>query len=248
MHKTLRVMHATETEAVELASYLLKEVAYSWFELWEDYREEGSPPARWNEFTDAFIDHFLPAETKAARAAEFECLRQGNLSVWEYHMRFAHLSKYAIYMLPTMEAKVRHFVQGLSPLVINEVSTAALNSDMNYGKIVAFAQATEDQKLKRKTNQDNNKKTRSAGNFSGSYNRGDGGKELHRRVSSGPTQSVIQSLARSLPSGPDQQQWSHSMPDQGNKGSNQQDQLSGNYQLLQRPTCPKCRRRHLGVC
>ncbi|XP_070057814.1 uncharacterized protein [Nicotiana tomentosiformis] len=71
MHKTVRVMRATETEGVELASYRLKSVAYSWFEMWEDSREEGSPPARWSEFADAFIDHFLPAETKADHAVEF---------------------------------------------------------------------------------------------------------------------------------------------------------------------------------
>jgi len=58
-------------------------------------------------------------------------------------MRFAYLSKYAIYMLPTLEARVRRFVQGLSPLVINEAAIAALNSNMNYGKMVAFAQATD---------------------------------------------------------------------------------------------------------
>ncbi|XP_070034622.1 uncharacterized protein [Nicotiana tomentosiformis] len=44
MHKTFRVIHATETEGVELASYRLKGVAYSWFELWEESHEEGSPP------------------------------------------------------------------------------------------------------------------------------------------------------------------------------------------------------------
>ncbi|XP_075102006.1 uncharacterized protein LOC142177415 [Nicotiana tabacum] len=77
MHKTLQVMRVTETEGVELASYLLKEVAYSWFELWEESREEGSPSVKWGEFTDAFIDHFLLAETKPAHAAEFENLRQG---------------------------------------------------------------------------------------------------------------------------------------------------------------------------
>ncbi|XP_070046770.1 uncharacterized protein [Nicotiana tomentosiformis] len=75
MHKTLRVMRATETKGVDLASYHLKGVAYSWFEMWEDSREEGSPPARWSEFADAFIDHFLPAETKAARAVKFETLK-----------------------------------------------------------------------------------------------------------------------------------------------------------------------------
>ncbi|XP_070045394.1 uncharacterized protein [Nicotiana tomentosiformis] len=121
MHKTLRVMRATETEAVELASYLLKEVAYSWFELWEESREERSPPVRWGEFADAFIDHFLPAETK-----------------------------------------------GLSPLVINEATTAALNSDMTYGKMVAFAQATETRKLRNIIEREGSNKARSTGKFGGS--------------------------------------------------------------------------------
>ncbi|XP_070042635.1 uncharacterized protein [Nicotiana tomentosiformis] len=145
MHKSLRVMRATETEGVELAAYRLKGVAYSWFELWDDSRDKGSPPSRWSESADAFMDHFLPAETRAAHAAEFENLKQGSKSVWEYHMEFVRMSKYAILMLPAMEAKVRRFVQGLSPLVINKAATAPLNSDMNYGKMVAFAQAIENQ-------------------------------------------------------------------------------------------------------
>nr|XP_009797667.1 PREDICTED: uncharacterized protein LOC104244062 [Nicotiana sylvestris] len=75
MHKTLRVMRATEMEGVELVTYHLKGVAYSWFEMWEDSRDEGSSPARWSKFMDAFMDHFLPVETKAACAAEFENLK-----------------------------------------------------------------------------------------------------------------------------------------------------------------------------
>ncbi|XP_070004209.1 uncharacterized protein [Nicotiana sylvestris] len=148
MHKTLRVMHATETNGVELAAYHLKGVPYVWFELWEDSREEGSPPTRWSEFFDAFIDHFLPAESRAACAVEFENMKQGSMSVSEYHMEFARLSKYNIHILPTMETRVRRFVQGLNPLTINEASIVALNSNMNYGKMVAFSQATENRKLK----------------------------------------------------------------------------------------------------
>ncbi|XP_019261848.1 PREDICTED: uncharacterized protein LOC109239720 [Nicotiana attenuata] len=95
------------------------------------------------------IDTPIPPPAPAsARAVEFENLKQGTSSVWEYHMEFARLSKYAIHMLPTMESRVHQFVQGLNPLTINEASTAALNSDMNYGKMVAFAQATENRKLK----------------------------------------------------------------------------------------------------
>ncbi|XP_070039613.1 uncharacterized protein [Nicotiana tomentosiformis] len=188
MYKTLGVMRATETEVVELASYLLKKVAYPWFELWEESREEGSLQPRWSEFTDAFMDDFLPANTKEAHAAEFENLKQGSKRVWEYHMEFAHLSKYAIHMMHTMEARVRWFVQGLSPLLINEATTAALNFDMNYGKMVAFAQDTQTRKLKNRMERESSNKARSAGNFYGTTG-GGGGRTAFRGRSSGPSQS-----------------------------------------------------------
>ncbi|XP_070050592.1 uncharacterized protein [Nicotiana tomentosiformis] len=168
MHKTLQFMRATDTEGVELAAYRLKWVAYSLFELWEESLEEGSPSA----------------EAKAARAAEFENLKQGSKSVWEYHMEFAHLSKYAILTLPTMEARVRWFVQGLNPLVINKAATATLNSNMNYGKMVEFSQATENRKLKNRMEREGTSKARSVGNFGESFI---GGRSACRGGSSGPS-------------------------------------------------------------
>ncbi|XP_075077000.1 uncharacterized protein LOC142163770 [Nicotiana tabacum] len=127
-------------EGVELASYRLRGAAYSWFGMWEDSRGEGRPPVRWDEFVYAFMDHFLPAEPMAARATEFEVLKQGSMSIWEYHMEFVRFSKYAPQFVSTMDARVWRFVQGLSPLVVNEASTAALHSDMNYGKIRGHVQ------------------------------------------------------------------------------------------------------------
>ncbi|XP_009772718.2 uncharacterized protein [Nicotiana sylvestris] len=115
MYKTLRVMKATETEGVELASYRLRGAAYSWFKIWEDSHREGRPPARWDKFVNVFMDHFFPAETMAARATEFEVLKQGRMSVWEYHIEFVRLSKYAPQLVSTMDARVQRFVQGLSP-------------------------------------------------------------------------------------------------------------------------------------
>ncbi|XP_070032207.1 uncharacterized protein [Nicotiana tomentosiformis] len=228
MHKTLRVMCATEMKAVELAFYRLKKVAYSRFELWEESREEISPPAKCNGFADAFIDHFLPAETKAAHATEFENLRQGSPSVWDYHMRFACLSKYVIYMLPTMDAIVRRFVQGLSPLVINEAAITALNSDMNYGKMVAFTQAIDTRKLRNRMEREGSNMARSTGNFGGSTG---GGRSSFRGGLLGPSQSFAQSSASAPPSGPSQkQQWSSFRPSKGNMGSNQQGHPGGRFQ------------------
>lgn len=132
------------------------------------------------------MDHFLPSETKAACATEFENLKQGRRSMCEYHMEFARLSKYTIHMFPTMESRVRRFVQGLSYLVINEVSTTVLNSYMNYGKMVAFVQATENHKLKNKMEREGSNKARSASNFEESF----GGEiSAFRARSSRPSQS-----------------------------------------------------------
>ncbi|XP_070029328.1 uncharacterized protein [Nicotiana sylvestris] len=59
----------------------------------------------------------------AARATKFEILKQGSVSVWEYYMEFVRLSKYAPQLVSTMDALVLRFVQGLSPLVVNEDAT-----------------------------------------------------------------------------------------------------------------------------
>ncbi|XP_070054815.1 uncharacterized protein [Nicotiana tomentosiformis] len=155
----------------------------------------------------------------AAHATEFENLKQGSKSMWEYHMEFARLSKYVILMLPTMEARVRRFVQGLSPLVINEATTAALNSDMNYGKMVAFAQATENIKLKNRIEREGTSKAQSVGNFGESFG---GGKSAFRGGLSGPSQSFAQSSASAPPAGPSQQQGSRFRPNQGSRGPHQQ--------------------------
>ncbi|XP_070054561.1 uncharacterized protein [Nicotiana tomentosiformis] len=244
MHNTLRIIRATETKGVELAAYCLKEVAYSWFEMLEDSREEGSPPVRWSEFSDACIDHFLPAETRASRAAKFENLKQGSRSVWEYHMEFARVSKYVIHMLPTMEARMRRFVQGLSLLVINEAAIAALNSDMNYGKMIVFAQATKDCKLNNRKEREGTSKARSAGNFGESLG---GGRSAFRGGSSGPTQYHAQSSASAPPAGHSQQQGSHFMPNQGSWGPRHQGRSGGRFQQQRRPPCPKCGNMHLGI-
>ncbi|XP_075081750.1 uncharacterized protein LOC142166417 [Nicotiana tabacum] len=202
-------------------------VAYSWCEMWEDSREEGSPPARWSECADAFIDHFLPAETKEDHAVECETIKQGSRNVWEYHMEFVRLSKYAVHMIPTMEARVRRFVQGLSPSVINEVATAALNSEMNCGRMVAFAQATEARKLKLRMEQESSSMARSAGNLGDSFG---GGRSDFWGGSSGPFQSNAQSSASALPLGHSQQQGSHFRPDQGSRGSHHQGRSGGRFQ------------------
>ncbi|XP_070046572.1 uncharacterized protein [Nicotiana tomentosiformis] len=190
------------------------------------------------EAASSRVNKFLQLDPPVftARAAEFESRKHGSMNVWEYHMEFARLSKYAIHMLPTMEARVHRFVQCLSPLVINEASTTALSSDMNYGKTVAFAQAIETRKLKNRMECQSSSKAPSAGNFGGSFG-SSGGRSAFKGVSSGPSQSFAQSSMGAQSSG-------HS---QGNKGTHQQGRPDRRFQQ-RRLLCPKCGRMHFGFC
>nr|XP_009799878.1 PREDICTED: uncharacterized protein LOC104245878 [Nicotiana sylvestris] len=45
MQRTLRVMHASNTESVELASYRLRDVAVQWYETWESSKGTNASPA-----------------------------------------------------------------------------------------------------------------------------------------------------------------------------------------------------------
>uniref|UniRef100_A0A1U7V8N6 Uncharacterized protein LOC104211283 n=2 Tax=Nicotiana sylvestris TaxID=4096 RepID=A0A1U7V8N6_NICSY len=239
MYKTLRVMKDTKTKGVDLASYRLRGAAYSWFEMWEDSRGEGRPPARWDEFVDAFMDHFLPIETMAARATEFEVLKKGSMSVWEYHMEFVRLSKYAPQLVSTMDARVRRFVQGLSPLVVNEAATVALHSYMNYGKIVGFAQTTEARKFKIRAERESSSRARSAGHS---------GRPVSGRGPSRPSQSYAQSSASAPPSVHSYQQSSHLRSGSDSRRPHHSGHPGGRSQQQRRASCPKCGRFHSKTC
>ena len=58
--KIFWIMHATKIKAIEFASYLLKVVVYQWYEGWELSRGVDTSPALWDDFFEAFINHFFP--------------------------------------------------------------------------------------------------------------------------------------------------------------------------------------------
>uniref|UniRef100_A0A1U7Y735 Uncharacterized protein LOC104241801 n=1 Tax=Nicotiana sylvestris TaxID=4096 RepID=A0A1U7Y735_NICSY len=128
----------------KLVVYQLKDVANTWYETWEESRGEDADPATWKEFADAFFEHFIPIEVLEAKALEFERLRQNDMSVNEYYLKFVSLANYAPEMVRDMRARVRWFVLGLSDDLFDDSSIAAQNNDMTITKMVAFVQGNED--------------------------------------------------------------------------------------------------------
>ena len=71
IEKIFKVMHMDEVEAVELATYQLKDVANQWYADWEDENGGSVEPTVWVEFVEAFLDRFFPLELREAKAEQF---------------------------------------------------------------------------------------------------------------------------------------------------------------------------------
>ncbi|XP_070041616.1 uncharacterized protein [Nicotiana tomentosiformis] len=140
MHKTLRVMKATATESVELASYRLRDVAINWYESWELSRCEDALPTVWQNFTEAFLRHYLPPKLRHARVDRFLTLRQGNMSVREYSLQFDSLARYDPTIIAKMEDRVHRFVMGLEPHLLNDCMSVSLHPGIDISHIQAYAQ------------------------------------------------------------------------------------------------------------
>ncbi|XP_070032258.1 uncharacterized protein [Nicotiana tomentosiformis] len=143
---TSQVMHASDTEAVELDLYLLRDLAILLYDSWERSRVTNAPPVLWKEFFEAFICHYFLVEIRRARADKFLKHRQSNISEREYSMQFDSLAWYAPHMVAEMSDRVHLFVNGFRQHLINECTTASLVEGMDISRIQAYAQTLEDHK------------------------------------------------------------------------------------------------------
>lgn len=137
-------MHASTTESVELAAFRLRDIAALWYEGWERSRGTNVPPATWDHFAEAFLDHYLPREIRVARVDQFLNLRQGSMSVRDYGLRFDSLARYAPLIVGTMEDRLHRFIAGLAPEYLEACTIAALREDMDISRIQALAQNLEE--------------------------------------------------------------------------------------------------------
>ncbi|XP_070036764.1 uncharacterized protein [Nicotiana tomentosiformis] len=112
MQRSLRVMKATATESVELASYRIRDVTVNWYKSWELSRGEDATLAVWQEFIEAFLRHYLPPELRQAR-----------------------VDRYAPTIVAKIEDRVHRFVMGLEPYLLNDCMSDSLQLDIDISRI-----------------------------------------------------------------------------------------------------------------
>ncbi|XP_060206257.1 uncharacterized protein LOC132633841 [Lycium barbarum] len=167
MQRTQRLISASETESVELASYRLHDVETNWYESWMLSRGEGAPPAVWGEFTEAFLAHFLPPEVRRARVDRFLLLKQRGRSVMEYSLEFDSLARYAPAYVADMTDRMHRYVIGLDDYLVDSCTVMAAQTGMDIARIQAHTQSMEDRHRGRQPDSDHDRRWPKRARFAG---------------------------------------------------------------------------------
>jgi hypothetical protein len=118
----LNIAQCTDREKVYYASGRLTSPAADW---WDSYiaAHATANTIIWTEFSTQFKNYHIPTGLMKIKKKEFLSLKQGNMSVSEYHDNFIQLSRYALDEVADDERKQEHFMEGLvGPLQYQLVS------------------------------------------------------------------------------------------------------------------------------
>jgi hypothetical protein len=109
----LIIAQCTDREKVLYASRRLIGPAADW---WDSYTaaHDAADTITWAEFTTQFRNHHIPSGLMKIKKKEFLSLKQGSMSVSEYHNKFIQLSRFAPDEVAKDERKQEHFIEGLN--------------------------------------------------------------------------------------------------------------------------------------
>lgn len=85
---------------------------------------------------------------KESKVLEFINLKQGNISVKEYSLKFSQLSRYSSHKVAENRSRMSKFVSGVLESVVKECGTAMLIKEMYIFRLMVHAHPIEDDKNK----------------------------------------------------------------------------------------------------
>ncbi|XP_038702123.1 uncharacterized protein LOC119998777 [Tripterygium wilfordii] len=234
MDRVLQALGCSSTRSVELAAFQLEDIARTWYDTLRGGRLVGSASLRWEEFTEAFMARFLPRSVREARAHEFEKLVQTfGMTVTEYDILFTRLSRYAPHLVATEEMRITRFVNGLVTPLFNAVASQEFTT---YAAAVDRVRKIEIRRLEDRGGQEQSKKSRTVGSFSGFSRSVDSQKSGKQRAAQSEMGSSAYSPSIALRRDSRFQDAEHS-------GQQPPSQFSAD-----RPPCLTCGKRHSGQC
>ena len=103
------------------------DVAHIWYTQRKENRSTNATSITWDCFSETFLNSFFPRELRESKAQELMNLRQGNMTVQEYGIKFNQLSRYAPHLVADSRAQINKFLYVVSDLV----KTKCINAEMH---------------------------------------------------------------------------------------------------------------------
>ena len=229
MERIFSIMEVSDNQRVALATFMLEgDAQYLWEATQRRLDPNSSHIITWAEFTQAFYNKYFPASFRRAKEREFLNLKQGDLSVAEYEVKFTKLSRFAPTLVSDETSKCSRFLDGLNLNMRSRVSVLEipLFADL-YNKAII----TEED-LREEVHQREQSRTRPSSSLvEGSF----------RPPKRG---GFIQGFNRGKSTYQQLPQWSH-------EGKGMRSQSGGSYggtNLSRHQNCQNCGRFHSGVC
>ncbi|XP_033514729.1 uncharacterized protein [Nicotiana tomentosiformis] len=164
VEKATTLLGVKDNWVVQLASHQLKYIADRWFKRVEKSRPEDAPPMIWAEFKKIFIKKWLPPGVRAALVILFEILKNDNMTVLEYSIKFEKLSHYAPHLILIEDEKIDRFARGLILGIGKDTSSGRRNT--TFTDFVDLAMDLERIYQEERSNRDQDKKARTLDTFS----------------------------------------------------------------------------------
>jgi hypothetical protein len=131
--RQLDVAQYDDRERVLYAAGQLQGLALDW---WESYPARDRDTLTWVQFRKCFRNHHIPAGVMKMKHKEFLALKQGAMTVTEYHDRFLQLARYAPAEVANDGDKQERFREGLD----DHIEYALLNLHFdNFNHLVDSA-------------------------------------------------------------------------------------------------------------
>ncbi|XP_075483648.1 uncharacterized protein LOC142523802 [Primulina tabacum] len=125
-------------DRVSCAFFLLTKTARIW---WDATKVSVNVSAlKWHEFKDLFYDKYFSRDVRSQKVKEFLELRQENMSMQEYILKFKERCLFAPYLASNDIVKGEHFLRGVWAEIKRDVR---MSKDASYKEIVEKARMAE---------------------------------------------------------------------------------------------------------
>ena len=140
VEKVLDFLDCDDRQRVLFASFKLDGDAYQWWKTQQRVFLSKKEDITWENFKKAFFIKYFPSSVRIAKAREFAELKQGNMTVAEYEIKFNSLSRFAPNVSLDDESCIRKFEDGLAEGIRGRV---ILCRSKSYGEAVDNALLVE---------------------------------------------------------------------------------------------------------